>query len=134
MEIISTIIYRRKIWVWKNRDGCYKIDDFIKMIVTLLFLIGKFLENSSNRQLENSGAFWKIHPDQMLHIIYGFSQKIRMDEFSNKRSGWRPRIEKKLNRYPGFLMDEFSSKTACVTTRKMKISDKFLDEFSMICQ
>ena len=27
------------------------------------------------------------------------------------------------------LMDEFSSKTTCVTTRKMKISEKFLDEF-----
>ena len=35
---------------------------------------------------------------------------------------------------PKNLMDEFSSKTACVTTRKMKISEKFLDEFSMICQ
>ena len=52
--------------------------------------------------------YWKIHPDQMLHTMYGFSQKIRMDEFS--------------------------SKTACVTTRKMKILEKFLDEFSMICQ
>ena len=31
-------------------------------------------------------------------------------------------------------MDEFSGKTACVTTRKMKISEKILDEFSMICQ
>ena len=31
-------------------------------------------------------------------------------------------------------MDEFSSKTACVTTREMKISEKFLDEFSMIRQ
>ena len=31
-------------------------------------------------------------------------------------------------------MNAFSSKTACVTTRKMKISEKFLDEFSMICQ
>ena len=26
-------------------------------------------------------------------------------------------------------MDEFSSKTVCVTTQKMKILDKFLDEF-----
>jgi len=62
-----------------------------------------------------SPFYWKTHPsknhefsDQMSHIIYGFSQKIRMDEFS--------------------------SKTACVTTRKMKISEKFLDEFSMTCQ
>ena len=31
-------------------------------------------------------------------------------------------------------MDEFSSKTACVTTQKMKILEKILDEFSMICQ
>ena len=32
------------------------------------------------------------------------------------------------------LMDEFSSKTACMTTRKMEIPENFLDEFSMICQ
>ena len=51
--------------------------------------------------------YWKTHPGKILHIIYGFSQKIRIDEFS--------------------------SKTACVTTRKMKISEKILDEFSMIC-
>ena len=31
-------------------------------------------------------------------------------------------------------MDEFASKTAYVTTREMKISEKLLDEFSMICQ
>ena len=30
-------------------------------------------------------------------------------------------------------MDEFSSKTACVTTRKMKMAEQFLDEFPMIC-
>jgi len=75
--------------------------------------------------------------------------------FPVKRSVWRPRIEKKLDRYPWFLMDEFSSKTACVTpqnwnfekkldefssktacvtTQKMKILEKILDEFSMICQ
>ena len=55
-----------------------------------------------------TGRFTGAHPDQMFHITYGFSQKIRMDEFS--------------------------SETACVTTRKMKISEKILDEFSMICQ
>ena len=67
------------------------------------------LENSSNHQLENSWAshrpfYWKTHPDQMLHIIYGFSQKIWMDEFSSKT---------KLNDlwYSWFLMDKFSSKT-----------------------
>ena len=32
------------------------------------------------------------------------------------------------------LMDEFSSKTACVTTQKMKTWEKFMDEFSTICQ
>ena len=70
----------------------------------------------------------------MLHIIYGFSQKIRMDEFSSKTVCVTPQNWKKLNSYSWFLMDEFSSKTACVTTRKMNISEKFLDEFSMICQ
>ena len=59
--------------------------------------------------------------------------KFEWMSFPVKGSVWRPRIEKKL-RYSGFLMDEFSSKTACMTTRKMKISEKFLDEFSMICQ
>ena len=59
-------------------------------------------------QISGRPFYWKNHPDQMLHIKYGFSQKIRMDEFS--------------------------SKTACVTTWKMKISEKFLDKFSMICQ
>ena len=37
----------------------------------------------------NSGAshrpfYWKNHSDQILHIIYGFSQKIQMDELSSK--------------------------------------------------
>ena len=52
-----------------------------------------------------------------------------MDEFSNKTACVTPQnwnFEKKL--------DEFSSKTACVTPRKKKILEKFLDEFSMICQ
>ena len=31
-------------------------------------------------------------------------------------------------------MDEFSSKTTCVTTRKIKIQEKFLYEFSIIRQ
>ena len=30
--------------------------------------------------------YWKTHPDQMLHILYGYSQKIRMDEFFSKAS------------------------------------------------
>ena len=91
----------------------------------------------------------------MLHIIYGFSQKILMDEFSSKSVCVTPQNWKKLNSYSWFLMDEFSSKrpvwrprieiskqkfdefsskTACVTIRKMKISENFLDEYSMICQ
>ena len=52
-----------------------------------------------------------------------------MDEFSSKTAWVMPQnwnFEKKL--------DEFSSKTACVTTQKMEILEKFLDEFSMICQ
>ena len=69
------------------------------------------LENSSKRKHlveSNISRILFTHPDQMLHIIYGISQRNRMDEFS--------------------------SKTACVTTRKMKISEIILDEFSMICQ
>ena len=54
--------------------------------------------------------------------------------FPLKRSVWRPRIEKKkLNSYSCFLVDGFSSKKACVTTRRVKILEKILDEFSMIC-
>ena len=68
------------------------------------------------------------------YMVYGFSHKIRMDEFSSKTVCVTPQNWKKLNRYSWFLMDEFSSKTACVTTRKMKISEKILDQFSMICQ
>ena len=52
-----------------------------------------------------------------------------MDEFSSKTVCVTPQNLKILNRYSWFLIDEFSSKTACVTTRKM-ISEKFLDEFS----
>ena len=80
------------------------------MIVTLLFLIGKFLENSSNRQLENSGAFWKIHPDQMLHIIYGFSQKIRMDEFSSNGLCDAPELVKNYFRLNAFFWMSFPVK------------------------
>ena len=43
--------------------------------------------------------------------------------FPVKRPVWRPRIEKKLNRYPWFLMDEFSSKTVCVTPQNCPIDD-----------
>ena len=51
------------------------------------------LENSSNRQSENSGAshrpfYWKTHPDQILHIIYGFSQKFGWMNFPIKRPVW----------------------------------------------
>ena len=46
-------------------------------------------------------------------MIYGFSQNIRM------------------SRYSWFLMGDFSSKTACVTTQKMKISEEILDEFEI---
>ena len=48
-----------------------------------------------------------------------------MDEFSSKTICVTPQnwnFEKKL--------DEFSSKMAWVTTQKMKISEKFLDDFS----
>ena len=121
--------------------------DFSEKSLTLISggkFLGKmrpfYLENSSNRQLlENSGVshrpfYWKTHPDQMSHIIYGFSQKIRMDEFSSKTVCVTPQLKKTQNRYSWSLMDEFSSKTACVTTQKMKSLEKFLDEFSMICQ
>ena len=32
----------------------------------------------------------KTRPDQMLHILFGSSQKILMDEFSSKTPVWRP--------------------------------------------
>ena len=62
------------------------------------------LENSSNRQFENSGAshipfYWKTHPDL-----------IQMDELSSKTAIVTPpnwNFEK---------MDDVSSNTACVTT------------------
>ena len=73
----------------------------------LQFLIAyHVVKNSPFKEKKFNPFYWKTHPDQMLHIIYGFSQKIRMDEFS--------------------------SKTVCVTTRKMKISEKLLDEFSRV--
>ena len=61
--------------------------------------------------------YWKTHPDQMLHIIYGFSHKNRMDEFSIKTICVTPQnwnFEKKL--------DEFSSKTACENGNSRKFS------------
>ena len=70
----------------------------------------------------------------MLHILYGFCQRIRMYEFSSKMVYVTPQNWKKLNRYSEFLMDEFSSKTARETNRKMKILENYLDEFPMICQ
>ena len=42
--------------------------------------------------------------------------------FPVKRPVWRPKIE-----ISNKKLDEFSSKTVCVTTRKMKTSEKFLD-------
>ena len=45
--------------------------------VTILFPILFALEVAQ-------AVYWKTHPDQMLHITYGFSQKNRMDEFSSK--------------------------------------------------
>ena len=46
--------------------------------------------------------------------------------FPIKRPVWRPRIEISKKK-----MDDFSSKTACVTTQKMKISEEILDEFEI---
>ena len=57
------------------------------------------------------------------------SVKIGMDEFSSKTVCVTPQNWKKLNRYPWFLMDEFSSKTACVTPQNWNFEKK-LDEFS----
>ena len=52
--------------------------------------------------------------------------------FPVKRSRWRPGFLKNWMGTHYFFMDEFSNKTACVTTRKMKILEKFLDEFDPI--
>ena len=86
------------------------------------------LENSSNRQMENSGAshrpfYRKTHPDQMLHIIYAFVQKFERMSFPVKRSVWRPRIGEILFSTKCFLLDEFSSKTACVTPQNSPFDD-----------
>ena len=71
---------------------------FIFRVVTQAVL----LENSSIKNHEylfsfffNSGAshrpfYWKTHPAQMLHIIYGFSQKDEWMSFPVKRPVWRP--------------------------------------------
>ena len=46
-----------------------------------------------------------------------------LDEFSSKTVCVTPQNWKKLNRYPWFLMDEFSSKTVCVTPQNCPIDD-----------
>ena len=46
-----------------------------------------------------------------------------LDEFSSKTACVTPQNWKKLNRYPWFLMDEFSSKTVCVTPQNCPIDD-----------
>ena len=64
----------------------------VKILIPYWQISGKFLRP----------FYWKTHPDQMLHIIYGLSQKNRMDEPQNwnfqknwisfpvKRPVWRP--------------------------------------------
>ena len=98
------------------------------------------LENSSNRQLENSEASHRPFFTGKLiqtkcYLSYMFSvKKFEWMSFPVRRSSSRPGVSKNCIGHSWFLMDEFSSKTACVT-RKMKISEKFLDEFSIeICQ
>ena len=68
----------------------------ISRLSTILFRAVHFLRPPNSSQFERfnpywqiSGKFlrpfyWKTYPDQMLHIIYGFSPKIPMGEFSNK--------------------------------------------------
>ena len=98
----------------------------------------QIMENSS-RNFSKIFIFWVVTQAVLLenssiknhrfywnHIWY---VTFGLDEFSSKTFCVTPQnwnFEKKL--------DEFSSKTACVTTQKMKILGKFLDEFSMICQ
>ena len=61
----------------------------------------------------------ETHPDSFSKFqFWGVTQAVLLENSSRQ---W-------------FLMDEFSSKTACVTTQKMKISEKFMDEFSRICR
>ena len=96
--------------------------------------------------------YWKAHPKESIsskiifHEFWGVTQTVklenssrpnvacniwsqsknRMDEFSSKTFCVTPQNWKKLNRSKNswFLMDGISSKTACLTARKMKISEK----------
>ena len=67
---------------------------YIKRMNTILKWYNSDFSSRKNLKKINpywqiSGKFlrpfdWKTHPDQMLHITYGSSRKIRMDEFSSK--------------------------------------------------
>ena len=88
---------------------------FIFRVVTQAVL----LENSSKRThlVENNiSRILGCHPDR-------FSGKLIQTKCY---TSYRVSVKKSKK--------SFSSKKACVTTRKMKISEKFLDEFSLICQ
>ena len=91
------------------------------------------MENSSkiehlvdNWYSKNSGAWhrpfdsWKTHPN--------------IDKFSRNRSSSCPDILQKLNRNPQKIDGWVFQKSVLLMPRKTKISGKFLDEFSRICQ
>ena len=66
--------------------------------------------------------YWKTHPIVNWRIL-GVTQAVLLENSSRPNVTYHIWFQSK-NR-----MDEFSSKTACVTTQKMKISEKFRDEF-----
>ena len=75
----------------ENLSRIFFSEIFIFRVVTQAIL----LENESIKNHEHQFSFWQFwcvtqnilletHANQMLHIIYEFSQKIDMDEFSSK--------------------------------------------------
>ena len=86
-----------------------------------------------NCEIHMINPYWQImeNSSRIFSKIFNFrvvTQAVLLENWSIRFFDWNHIW------YVTFCLDEFSSKTACVTTRKMKISEKFLDEFSVICQ
>ena len=73
-------------------------------------LIGDLIQSSI-------GDFWGVTQASLLEN--SFKRKHLVENNISRILGRHT-----LNRYSWFLIDEFSSKTACLTTRKMKVSEK----------
>ena len=66
---------------WPFQNGMFCITEIGKNGLILITFINPYWQISGKFLRP---FYWKTHPDQMLHIIYGFSQKIQTDEFSSK--------------------------------------------------